>query len=165
MCIRIRYLFDSGSGDGNIRIRDKHSGSATLKENIIKKTKLWNLENKQTICFDTWKRISLGNCGMKKPCILYSRPIISLCRAQKASYNKNNTCLLGYSDFHNLMGFTSKKMPNNIPKNVCQNVFQLVKPFLANLRCTSSKKYRYLHVNRYVINDPKKPFFLFCMWV
>jgi hypothetical protein len=26
---------------------------------------------------------------------------------------------LGYSDFHNLMGFTSKKMPNNILKNVC----------------------------------------------
>jgi hypothetical protein len=23
-------------------------------------------------------------------------------------------CILGYSDFHNLMGFTSKKMPNNI---------------------------------------------------
>jgi hypothetical protein len=26
---------------------------------------------------------------------------------------------LGYSDFHNVMGFTSKKMPNNILKNVC----------------------------------------------
>ncbi len=26
---------------------------------------------------------------------------------------------LGYSDFHNLMRFTSKKMPNNILKNVC----------------------------------------------
>jgi hypothetical protein len=25
---------------------------------------------------------------------------------------------VGYSDFHNLMGFTSKKMPNNILKNV-----------------------------------------------
>jgi hypothetical protein len=23
-------------------------------------------------------------------------------------------CYLGYSDFHNLMGFTSKKIPNNI---------------------------------------------------
>ncbi len=23
-------------------------------------------------------------------------------------------CTLGYNDFHNLMGFTSKKMPNNI---------------------------------------------------
>ncbi len=23
-------------------------------------------------------------------------------------------CWVGYSDFHNLMGFTSKKMPNNI---------------------------------------------------
>ncbi len=23
-------------------------------------------------------------------------------------------CTIGYSDFHNLMGFTSKKMPNNI---------------------------------------------------
>jgi hypothetical protein len=28
-------------------------------------------------------------------------------------------CALGYSDFHNLMRFTSKKMPNNILKNVC----------------------------------------------
>ncbi len=27
--------------------------------------------------------------------------------------------LLGYSDFHNLMGITSKKMPNNILYNVC----------------------------------------------
>jgi hypothetical protein len=26
---------------------------------------------------------------------------------------------VGYSDFHNLMGFTSKKMPKNILKNVC----------------------------------------------
>ncbi len=26
---------------------------------------------------------------------------------------------LGYSDFNNLMGFTSKKMPNNILSNVC----------------------------------------------
>ncbi len=25
-----------------------------------------------------------------------------------------NGCTVGYSDFHNLMGFTSKKMPNNI---------------------------------------------------
>jgi hypothetical protein len=33
----------------------------------------------------------------------------------------NLTCqrTVGYSDFHNLMGFTSKKMPNNILKNVC----------------------------------------------
>jgi hypothetical protein len=26
---------------------------------------------------------------------------------------------LGYSDFHNLMGYTSKKLPNNILWNVC----------------------------------------------
>jgi hypothetical protein len=26
---------------------------------------------------------------------------------------------IGYSDFHNLMRFTSKKMPNNILKSVC----------------------------------------------
>jgi hypothetical protein len=45
---------------------------------------------------------------------------------------------VGYSDFHNLLRFTSKKMPNNILKNVCKNFFQLVKPFLANLHSTSS---------------------------
>ncbi len=32
---------------------------------------------------------------------------------------------LGYSDFHNLMGFTSKKMPNNILKNVCKKSFSI----------------------------------------
>jgi hypothetical protein len=32
-------------------------------------------------------------------------------------------CTVGYSDFHNLMGFTSKKMPNNILKNVCKKIF------------------------------------------
>jgi hypothetical protein len=30
---------------------------------------------------------------------------------------------VGYSDFHNLVGFTSKKMPNNIQKNICQQSF------------------------------------------
>ncbi len=33
---------------------------------------------------------------------------------------------IGYSDFHNLMGFSCKNMPNNILKNVCKKVFQLV---------------------------------------
>ena len=28
-------------------------------------------------------------------------------------------CTLGYSDFHNLMGFTSKMLSNNILKNGC----------------------------------------------
>ncbi len=32
---------------------------------------------------------------------------------------KDMESTLGYSDFHNLMRFTSKKMPNNILKNVC----------------------------------------------
>ncbi len=27
---------------------------------------------------------------------------------------RSHQCRIGYSDFHNLMGFTSKKMPNNI---------------------------------------------------
>jgi hypothetical protein len=31
----------------------------------------------------------------------------------------NTVCTLGYSDFNNLMGFTSKKLPNNILNNVC----------------------------------------------
>jgi hypothetical protein len=29
----------------------------------------------------------------------------------------------GYSDFYNLMGFTSKKMPNNSLENVCLKSF------------------------------------------
>jgi hypothetical protein len=37
------------------------------------------------------------------------------CRLQ----GKKGDCRLGYSDFHDLMGFASKKMPNNILKNVC----------------------------------------------
>jgi hypothetical protein len=28
--------------------------------------------------------------------------------------NLQQACALGYSEFHNLMGFTSKKLPNNI---------------------------------------------------
>ncbi len=52
-------------------------------------------------------------------------------------------CTLGYSDFHNLMGFTSKKMPNNIL--FVYKVFQFIKPFLANLHSTISKKYSYMY--------------------
>jgi hypothetical protein len=37
------------------------------------------------------------------------------CRLQ----GKKGDCRLGYCDVHNLMGFPSKKMPNNILKNVC----------------------------------------------
>jgi hypothetical protein len=54
-------------------------------------------------------------------------------------------CELGYSDFHNLMGFTRKKMPNNILylKMFGRKVFQLAKPFLANLHSSISEKYMY----------------------
>ncbi len=52
-------------------------------------------------------------------------------------------CGLGYSDIHNLMRFTSRKMPNNILKNVCYET--LVKPFLANLQSTSSNKYSHMY--------------------
>jgi hypothetical protein len=34
-------------------------------------------------------------------------------------------CAIGYIDFHNLMGFTSKKLPKNIPKNVCEKSFSI----------------------------------------
>jgi hypothetical protein len=34
--------------------------------------------------------------------------------SQGENCEKDATYTLGYSDFHNLMGFTSKKMPNNI---------------------------------------------------
>jgi hypothetical protein len=56
-------------------------------------------------------------------------------------------CTLGYSDFHILMGFTSKKMPNNNFKNemFVKKVFQSVKQFLANLHSSSSKKYSYMY--------------------
>ncbi len=33
-------------------------------------------------------------------------------------FARNRFGVLGYSDFHNLMGFTCKKLPNNILKNV-----------------------------------------------
>jgi hypothetical protein len=36
---------------------------------------------------------------------------------------RRGACRVGYSDFHNLMGFTSKKMPNNILTNVAKKVF------------------------------------------
>ncbi len=62
---------------------------------------------------------------IRQPCTLYST--------------------IGYSVFHNLMEFTSKKMPNNILKNVCKKVFLLVKPLLAYLHSTISKKYSYMY--------------------
>ncbi len=65
---------------------------------------------------------------------------------------------LGYSDFHNLMGFTSKKMPNF--KMFVKKVFQLVKPFLANLYSTISKKYSYMYSM-----TPKLFYFFFNIWV
>jgi hypothetical protein len=34
---------------------------------------------------------------------------------------------LGNSDFHNLMSFTGKKMPNNILENVCKKCFSMGK--------------------------------------
>ncbi len=34
-------------------------------------------------------------------------------------------CTVGYSDFHNLMGFIRKKMTNNILKNVCLKSFKI----------------------------------------
>ncbi len=37
---------------------------------------------------------------------------------QKMKQDSKYTCRVGYSDFHNLMGFSSKKMLNNILKNV-----------------------------------------------
>ncbi len=55
------------------------------------------------------------------------------------------TWWLGNSDFHNLMGFTCKKMPNNILKFSVQKVFQVVTLFLANLHSTCSKKCSYMY--------------------
>ncbi len=63
--------------------------------------------------------------------------------------------IVRYSDFHNLMRFTSKKMPTNILKNVCKKVFLLVKPFLANLHSSSSK------ILIHVLNDPKFFYFFY----
>ena len=39
-------------------------------------------------------------------------------------------CSLGYSDFNNLMGFTSKKLPYIILNNVYQNFFKRISHFL-----------------------------------
>jgi hypothetical protein len=66
-------------------------------------------------------------------------------------------CTIGYSDFHNLMGFTSKKIPNNILKMFVLKVFQLVRPFLANLHSTSSKKYSYVLYSMTPKNIPFLP--------
>ena len=58
------------------------------------------------------------------------------------------------------MGFTSKKMPNNILYNICLKVFQFVKPFLANLHSTLSKKYLYMYSM-----TPNFFYFFFNIWV
>jgi hypothetical protein len=59
------------------------------------------------------------------------------------------------------MGFTSKKMPNNIVFTMfVKKVFQLVKPFLANLHSTLSKKYSYMYSM-----TPKFVYFFFNIWV
>ncbi len=54
-------------------------------------------------------------------------------------------CRVGYSDFHNLMGFTSKKSQIIFFKMFVKKVFQLVKPFLANLHSTITEKYSYMY--------------------
>ncbi len=65
--------------------------------------------------------------------------------------------LLGCSDFHNLMGFTSKKI--KIFSNMfIKKVVQLVKPFLANFQSSISKK-----ILIYVLNDPQ--IFYFFFWI
>ncbi len=57
---------------------------------------------------------------------------------------KIDGCLLGHNDFHNLM---------DSPARICQikmfvkNVFHVVKPFLANLHSTSSKKYPFICIH------------------
>jgi hypothetical protein len=37
----------------------------------------------------------------------------------------SDTSAIGYRDFNNLMGFTSKKLLNNILKNFCQKRFSI----------------------------------------
>ncbi len=54
-------------------------------------------------------------------------------------------CGVGYSGFHNLMGFTSKKLANIILKMFVKKVFPFVKQFFVNLHSTSSQKYSYLY--------------------
>ncbi len=67
---------------------------------------------------------------------------------------------IGYTDFHNLTGFTSKRMPNIILKNV------FLKKFYNRFSKFLRIRYRYLidpnesDTGVYVHNDPKF-FFLF----
>jgi hypothetical protein len=49
------------------------------------------------------------------------------------------------------MGFTSKKMPNNILKNVCKKSFQVIKPF-----CCEFALYYFQEIFIYLLNDPEK---------
>jgi hypothetical protein len=64
---------------------------------------------------------------------------------------------IGYSDFHNLMGLTRKRCLIIFFTMFVKKVFQLVKPFLANLHSSSSKNTHIL----YVLNNPRIFVFLF----
>jgi hypothetical protein len=74
-----------------------------------------------------------GQVHRVKICTLWSGLL------EKAILATSTVCTLGYSDFHNLVGFTSKKMPNNFSKMFVKKVFQLIMPFLANLHSTISQ--------------------------
>jgi hypothetical protein len=69
----------------------------------------------------------------------------SLLEAQSISLDT----VTDYSDFHNLMGFTSKKMPNNIFFSNWLNNFLRISILL------------FPKILIYVLNDPKQFFFLF----
>jgi hypothetical protein len=65
----------------------------------------------------------------------------------------------GYSDFHKLTGFTPTKRCRIIfLKMFVKKVFQLIKPFLANLHSSSSKNYSHMYSM-----TPKKFYFFFYM--
>ncbi len=61
-------------------------------------------------------------------------------------------CTLGDSEFHNLMGFTSKKRPKNILKNICEKkFFNWFSHFLRNCILIVPRNTHTV----YVFNDPK----------
>ena len=113
--------------DSRIRIRTKMSRihNTASPQNEVTETFLNNASHLKFILWGKWENLAYCKCLWAS---LYwntchgraggscsASPAHSSSSAQDLAANK---CWLGYSDFHNLMGFTSKKMPNNILKNV-----------------------------------------------
>ncbi len=105
-------------------------------ESIVRLYKLYLKMNPRTVLYTVLD--GYGTFSRKKKAIYppgYGSCICIRIFSKEYLLHRTKVC-----DFHNLMGFTSKKMLYIILKMFVNKVFRLVKPFLANLHSTNFSK-------------------------